>query len=349
MDANALLYLRARYYNPALGVFTALDPIENPNRYQYVSANPINRVDPSGQFDWCSGKIEAGDWLWNISRQGSSPDATSGEILAGVYRLIEANRYHPNYNDMRSNPDLIQPYSRWDPLVVPEEMKAWGEVNNRITCSQGQPPIPASECGSPVPPTPPIPTLSESCLLISISMGTKVNPSDSWLECFRSCERSYREIHLNAGEMPSLTNCEMLTCRTTCDNFDPSLWLEWLSVDISCEFTNTDKANIVLNGLGLIPGLGLAASAANCAIQVGGLTYELIKQGFPKVTIEQTMYDISVGITPSNINISAEDAVGPLSSCLNALYNAAGKAIPGVGEAWAFVDSMYTVYQACNR
>ena len=47
-DANALLYLRARYYSPALGVFTALDPMENLNRYQYVGANPVNAVDPSG-------------------------------------------------------------------------------------------------------------------------------------------------------------------------------------------------------------------------------------------------------------------------------------------------------------
>jgi RHS repeat-associated protein len=47
-DANALLYLRARYYSPALGVFTALDPVESVNRYQYVGANPINAVDPSG-------------------------------------------------------------------------------------------------------------------------------------------------------------------------------------------------------------------------------------------------------------------------------------------------------------
>ena len=32
LDANALLYLRARYYSPALGVFTGLDPVENLNR-----------------------------------------------------------------------------------------------------------------------------------------------------------------------------------------------------------------------------------------------------------------------------------------------------------------------------
>jgi hypothetical protein len=50
MDANTLLYLRARYYSPALGVFTALDPVENLNRYQYVGGNPTNLVDSSGMF-----------------------------------------------------------------------------------------------------------------------------------------------------------------------------------------------------------------------------------------------------------------------------------------------------------
>jgi RHS repeat-associated protein len=55
-DANNLLYLRARYYAPNMGVFTALDPIEGMlnnaltyNRYSYVGGNPIKRTDPSGE------------------------------------------------------------------------------------------------------------------------------------------------------------------------------------------------------------------------------------------------------------------------------------------------------------
>jgi RHS repeat-associated protein len=55
-DANGLVYLRARYYHPELGVFTALDPVEGSmqqpmslNRYGYVAGNVVNRVDPSGE------------------------------------------------------------------------------------------------------------------------------------------------------------------------------------------------------------------------------------------------------------------------------------------------------------
>ncbi|QPC82466.1 RHS repeat-associated core domain-containing protein [Phototrophicus methaneseepsis] len=56
-DANDLLYLRARYYAPEIGVFTALDPFEgiqnrpmSLNGYSWVEGNPINNVDPNGNF-----------------------------------------------------------------------------------------------------------------------------------------------------------------------------------------------------------------------------------------------------------------------------------------------------------
>ena len=58
-DLNGLLYLRARYYNPALGSFLSLDPVQGVmgsalsfNPYLYVQGNPTNYVDPTGQFAW---------------------------------------------------------------------------------------------------------------------------------------------------------------------------------------------------------------------------------------------------------------------------------------------------------
>jgi RHS repeat-associated protein len=54
-DSNGLVQLRARYLNPTLGAFTALDPVsgfeEKPmslNGYGYVEGNPVNWRDPSG-------------------------------------------------------------------------------------------------------------------------------------------------------------------------------------------------------------------------------------------------------------------------------------------------------------
>ncbi len=48
VDDNDLLYLRARQYEPGLGVFPSLDPVEGINRYAYVVGNPINYSDPTG-------------------------------------------------------------------------------------------------------------------------------------------------------------------------------------------------------------------------------------------------------------------------------------------------------------
>jgi len=44
-----LLFLRARYYDPAVGRFTSKDPLQiEANLYLYAAANPIRFVDPSG-------------------------------------------------------------------------------------------------------------------------------------------------------------------------------------------------------------------------------------------------------------------------------------------------------------
>ena len=42
----------ARSYDPTIGRFTAVDALrQTPGSYTYVSNNPINRIDPSGNFD----------------------------------------------------------------------------------------------------------------------------------------------------------------------------------------------------------------------------------------------------------------------------------------------------------
>ncbi|HEX9742385.1 MAG TPA: RHS repeat-associated core domain-containing protein [Nitrospiraceae bacterium] len=56
-DSTGLYYYHARYYDPELGRFTQPDPfVQDPadpqtlNRYSYVRNNPVNYVDPSGNF-----------------------------------------------------------------------------------------------------------------------------------------------------------------------------------------------------------------------------------------------------------------------------------------------------------
>jgi RHS repeat-associated protein len=56
-DDNGLIYLRARYYQPQSGRFLSRDPFpmvfgntQSVHRYAYVNNNPINHVDPTGEF-----------------------------------------------------------------------------------------------------------------------------------------------------------------------------------------------------------------------------------------------------------------------------------------------------------
>ena len=61
-DADiSLAYLRARYFNPVTGRFLSTDPargiVTNPStlhRYLYASANPADKIDPSG----CATQVE---------------------------------------------------------------------------------------------------------------------------------------------------------------------------------------------------------------------------------------------------------------------------------------------------
>jgi len=45
-----LAYLRARWYSPRDGIFLSRDAVERNHPYQYVEANPVNAIDPSGKI-----------------------------------------------------------------------------------------------------------------------------------------------------------------------------------------------------------------------------------------------------------------------------------------------------------
>lgn len=56
-ESSGLIYMRARYYNPAMGRFINEDPFEgryddllNLNLYAYCSNNPVMFIDPSGNI-----------------------------------------------------------------------------------------------------------------------------------------------------------------------------------------------------------------------------------------------------------------------------------------------------------
>jgi RHS repeat-associated protein len=56
VPGTGLIHFGARYYNPALGQWTQLDPTGQNAGYTYVGDNPINYTDPTGlqaiSFGW---------------------------------------------------------------------------------------------------------------------------------------------------------------------------------------------------------------------------------------------------------------------------------------------------------
>jgi RHS repeat-associated protein len=109
-DDNGLVHLRARYLNPALGVFPSLDPIEGDlqdvsalNRYVYVSGNVVNSMDPSGEISENPGQWDS---CMNVEPPKSCPENSytnaSGKCCfrynrhaARDYALNWATMYNP--------------------------------------------------------------------------------------------------------------------------------------------------------------------------------------------------------------------------------------------------------------
>jgi RHS repeat-associated protein len=89
----ALLYLRARYYDPYLNRFISPDTIipdfENPqslNRYSYVVNNPVRFVDPSGH-QGCQGQDCAlHPYLESFVKDNASTFGVPWQLVAGVLK-----------------------------------------------------------------------------------------------------------------------------------------------------------------------------------------------------------------------------------------------------------------------
>ncbi len=102
-DANDLLFLRARYYNPSLGVFPSLDPFEglssrpmSLNGYSWVEGNIPNVADPTGligetpgMWDRCMGSpLPTGQ-----GQSGGCGAANSPQEIRGTWNIPHAPDY----------------------------------------------------------------------------------------------------------------------------------------------------------------------------------------------------------------------------------------------------------------
>src|SRR5690606_29864702 len=98
------------------------------NRYAYVSGNPINRVDPSGLFDWSTRTVENGDYLYCIAREGT--DGWNGTEPPSFYSVT--NTYYDILDNNRIlNPNVIHEGLQ---LNIPEHIRRIGLRNANKSC-----------------------------------------------------------------------------------------------------------------------------------------------------------------------------------------------------------------------
>jgi RHS repeat-associated protein len=169
-DNNGQVFLRARYYNPSVGIFNTKDSFEGAaqspmsmNAYSWVEGNFPNSIDPTGHLMWndqasdgrfrieqydCVSCIAHEVGLFNYSSWTFVNCATDNEkdsVISAGYRqfqlqMIEQDQIY-NYSNVenRGNNEHPNPWIWWrandnnNRLWVPDVLV----VYNEQTCSQG--------------------------------------------------------------------------------------------------------------------------------------------------------------------------------------------------------------------
>jgi len=98
-DPTGLIYLRARYYDPATGRFLTRDPFpglaalpQTQHPYIYVGNNPVNLTDPGGRFVFVNvivgvaagGLVGAGAYAISVTMSGQQFSTRDMLIVAGT-------------------------------------------------------------------------------------------------------------------------------------------------------------------------------------------------------------------------------------------------------------------------
>ncbi len=129
-DSNGLVFLRARYYNPAQGRFGQMDPSRREkNLYQYGFSNPVKYVDPAGT-------LPCDNLWWNPQLKNQCLGAIQGRLV--TYAIGARVKGYSLASDFMLNYLFGNGANFWvDPNRLPDSMKAYmnERVNNAIQAS----------------------------------------------------------------------------------------------------------------------------------------------------------------------------------------------------------------------
>jgi RHS repeat-associated protein len=129
-DETGLVYMRARYYEPATGRFISEDSSrDGVNWYLYASGNPVNRVDPSGNNDEVRAIArKLANWLWMFSVVNNATALAS--CLMALYRFLDQLSQANDWLDVElSWGDFMQSFGKGLTAMI----DASGYLQNSLT------------------------------------------------------------------------------------------------------------------------------------------------------------------------------------------------------------------------
>jgi RHS repeat-associated protein len=337
-DANDLLYLRARYYNPALGVFTALDPLEGNaqqamslNRYGYVQANVVNAVDASGMFaelpvmwDKCRYQkacpenavamllpglseiyVRKQGEMWNTPFVLKSEVAINhgDQIATGPGTSLAILDFCTQDSRVRLVPNII--------IVVEHEYTdiIFGIHAEDLTFFKRALTFSYDDLTRYI-----RPTLSVTENLITFPSHT---PVTLW---FSDAVDAHPDVL-------SQINMEIWGGDLTIDYYQ---YPEPPSFHSPCNFTAKQAADLTLTALGQVPGAGMVEGVVLCAAKIGLESADAYIENMSEQSAQQRIMNVT----------------GP---CLNVVLNGLAMQIPGLSQAAAARTVISTIYSACAQ
>jgi RHS repeat-associated protein len=131
-DETGLDFAQARYYDSELGRFITPDPLlssahtgspQSWNRYSYVMNQPLNRVDPSGLYEWSEELGGSATDAELRANQCAAAQCTADEVKAGKRSQQEVTKIIGQRNQVREAIAYLQTLVNSPLLSVAERSK----------------------------------------------------------------------------------------------------------------------------------------------------------------------------------------------------------------------------------